>query len=63
LPENAPAEPEIIKRAEQKGIRLYPFTTTCTAGEPDATMILLCFDGMTANEIEPGIALLSQICI
>jgi hypothetical protein len=61
LPENASAEPEIINRAEQKGIRLYPFTTTRAAGEPDVTMILLGFGGMTANEIEPGIALLSQI--
>ena len=62
LPKNAPGEPEIINRAKQKGIRLFPFTTTCAAGEPDSTMILLGFGGMTANKIEPGIALLSQIC-
>jgi len=57
-----PGEPEIIHRAEQKGIRLFPFSATCATGEPAGTNLLLGFGGMSAAEIEQGITLLSQLC-
>lgn len=62
LPGENPGEQEIIHRAELKGIRLFPFSTTCVAGEPDSTNLLLGFGGMSAAELEEGIALLAQLC-
>jgi len=56
------AEAEIIHRAEQKGIRLFPFSTTCATVEPAQTNLLLGFGGMSAPELEQGINLLSQVC-
>jgi len=62
LHEGNSGEPEIIHRAEQKGIRLFPFSATCATGEPASTNLLLGFGGMSAAEIEQGISLLSQLC-
>lgn len=59
---NPRCETEIIARAQQKGIRLFPFAASCAAGEPDPTKLMLGFGGMTADEIERGIALLSRLC-
>lgn len=59
---NTPGEEEIIERAQQKGIRLFPFSATCATGEPVSTKLMLGFGGMTTSEIEQGIALLSQVC-
>lgn len=55
-------EAEIIDRAQQKGIRLFPFYGFYVTGKPDSTKLLLGFGGMTASDLEPGIALLSKIC-
>jgi len=55
-------EAEIISRAQQKGIFLFPFSWTCASGESADTRLMLGFGGMTATEIEAGIALLSQVC-
>ncbi len=55
-------ETEIIARAEQEGIRLFPFSSTCASSKPDSPKLMLGFGGMTASEIEEGIALLSQLC-
>jgi len=62
LPAANPGETAIIRRAEQQGIRLFPFTATCASGESVSTKILLGFGGMTASEIEHGIKLLSRLC-
>jgi len=62
LPEGTPGETEIIERARQKGIRLFPFSATCATGEPASTRLLLGFGGMSASELERGIALLSRVC-
>lgn len=62
LPEATCGEAEIIHRAQKKGIQLFPFTWTCASGESDSTKLLLGFGGMSASEIEEGIALLAQIC-
>lgn len=59
---NAPDEAEIVARAQLKGIRLFPFSGFYFTGKPDSMTLLLGFGGMPAGEIEPGIALLSQIC-
>jgi GntR family transcriptional regulator / MocR family aminotransferase len=57
-----PGEAEIIRRAEEQGIRLFPFAATFVTGESPATRILLGFGGLTAGEIEQGVKLLSQLC-
>ncbi|HEY5975945.1 MAG TPA: PLP-dependent aminotransferase family protein [Geobacteraceae bacterium] len=62
LPDATPSETEIIDRARHKGIRLLPYSDFYMTGEPDAATVLLGFGGMTTDEIERGVALLSQIC-
>jgi GntR family transcriptional regulator/MocR family aminotransferase len=57
-----PGEAEIIRRAEQKGIHLFPFSDAFVMGESASTRIMLGFGGMTTGEIEQGITLLSQLC-
>lgn len=54
------AEAELLGRCEARGIRLLPFSLFHATGEPAATHLLLGFGGMTAGEIEAGIALLAQ---
>lgn len=63
LPATTCSEAEIIERARQQGIYLFPFTNFYNPGAPDATMLLLGFGGLSINEIETGIALLARICI
>lgn len=62
LPGATRSEAEIIRQAQQKGICLFPFSWTCASGESAETRLMLGFGGLTAIEIEEGIALLSQIC-
>jgi len=62
LPGTTCRETEIISRAEQKGLRLLPFSWTCASGEADTTKLMLGFGGMTTNEIEEGVALLAKVC-
>ena len=62
LLDDNPGETEIIRRAEQQGIRLFPFAATFVTGETASTNILLGFGGLTAGEIEQGVKLLSQLC-
>ncbi len=59
---DTPGEAEIIVRAGQQGISLLPLSDFYVAGTPDSTKLLLGFGGMTAGEIEQGVALLSRIC-
>ncbi len=56
------SETEILDRALQKGIRLFPFSKFYAVGQPEATTLLLGFGGMNISEIEQGISILSQIC-
>ncbi|NTV48865.1 MAG: PLP-dependent aminotransferase family protein [Geobacteraceae bacterium] len=62
LPATSYGEAEVIDRARQKGIRLFPFSEFHVVGQPQATTLLLGFGGMNGSEIEQGIAILSQIC-
>jgi GntR family transcriptional regulator/MocR family aminotransferase len=62
LPGTLLSEAEIIDRARQKGIRLFPFSDFLVVGQPEAATLLLGFGGMNDSEIEQGIAILSQIC-
>lgn len=62
LSEGNSGEREILRRAEEGGIRLFPFTATCPTGESASTNILLGFGGMTAVEIEQGVQRLSRLC-
>lgn len=62
LPDTLFSEAEIIDRARQKGIMLFPFSEFHVAGQPEATTLLLGFGGMNSSDIEQGIAILSQIC-
>jgi GntR family transcriptional regulator/MocR family aminotransferase len=57
-----PGEAEILRRAAQDGIILFPFSATCADGGPAATILLLGFGGMTAVEMEEGVRLLSELC-
>lgn len=57
-----PGESEIISRAMQEGIHLFPFSATCVGGNNGAVRLLLGFGGMSATDIEEGIALLSRLC-
>ncbi len=63
LPDSLHSEAEIIDRALQKGIRLFPFSAFHVTGQPEATTLLLGFGGMNGSEIEQGISILSQICL
>ncbi|MEI7815864.1 MAG: PLP-dependent aminotransferase family protein [Desulfuromonadales bacterium] len=62
LPETSHSETEILGRAQQKGIRLFPFSDFHVTGKPEATTLLLGFGGMSSSDIERGIAVLSQVC-
>jgi GntR family transcriptional regulator/MocR family aminotransferase len=58
-----PGEAEILERALNNGIRIFPFSAFYLDGQPEATMLLLGFGGMIAAEIEQGIKLLSRLCV
>jgi len=62
LPYTQLNEAEIIKKAQQQRIYLNPFRKNFASGEPESTNLMLGFGGMTVEEIEQGVALLSQIC-
>jgi GntR family transcriptional regulator/MocR family aminotransferase len=62
LPDTLLSEAEIIGRARQKDIQLFPFSEFHVIGQPEATTLLLGFGGMNGREIEQGIAILSRIC-
>ncbi len=55
-------EAEIISRAEEKGIRLFPFSTFSETGGPATVNLLLGFGGMDPGTIENGIRELSHLC-
>jgi GntR family transcriptional regulator/MocR family aminotransferase len=63
LPDSSHCEAEIIGRAQQKGIRLFPFSDFHVTGQPEATTLLLGFGGIKDSGIERGIATLSQLCV
>ena len=54
-------EAELIGMAKSKGIGLFPFSDTYAKDEADCSKFLLGFGGLTTDEIEEGIALLSRI--
>jgi GntR family transcriptional regulator/MocR family aminotransferase len=56
-------EAEILRRATEKGIRLFPFSATCAASLPASTRLLVGFGGMGTAELERGIELLSALCL
>jgi GntR family transcriptional regulator/MocR family aminotransferase len=62
LPDTTRSEAEILDRARQKGISLFPFSEFHVTGQPEAATVLLGFGGMQGSEIEQGIAALSRIC-
>jgi GntR family transcriptional regulator/MocR family aminotransferase len=51
-------ERELILQAQNKGIRLFPFSATYVNGEADSSKYLLGFGGMSPDELERGIELL-----
>jgi GntR family transcriptional regulator/MocR family aminotransferase len=60
LPDTSYSEAEIMDRARQNGIRLFPFSEFYFVGQPEATTLLLGFGGMNSSEIEHGIANLTK---
>jgi len=63
LPDDHHGEAEIIRRAGQEGIHLLSLSDFYFSGGPASTKLLLGFGGMTAIEIEQGVALLSRLCL
>lgn len=63
LTDSPQSETEIIDRARQKGIQLFPFSGFNFNAPLEPTTLLLGFGGMSCSEIERGIDLLSQICL
>ena len=61
FPDAAVSEAEVIAKAGQKGIRLFPFSVTRVTDEPTPLHIMLGFGGMSPVDIERSIALLSQV--
>lgn len=57
------SEADIIARATQSGIVLFPISAFYVSGAPLFPTLMLGFGGMTASEIEQGVALLNQLCI
>lgn len=57
-----PDETELIERARQQGIRLFPFSAFYVIDQPETHRLLLGFGGMTTSEIEQGVALLAKLC-
>ncbi len=62
LPNVTRSEPEIIKRADQKGMRLLPFSLTFAAEKTLPVKLILGFGGMTQSELKEGVAILAQAC-
>lgn len=62
LHQNHCSEAEILRRAEQTGIRLFPFSATCIGAAPDETKLLLGFGAPSTADAEQGIKLLAQLC-
>lgn len=62
LPDTPHGEVEIIDRARQESIRLFPFSDFHVTGRPKVTTLVLGFGGMNDNEIERGVAILSRLC-
>jgi GntR family transcriptional regulator/MocR family aminotransferase len=60
---SSPREDEIIERARQKGVYLFPISRFYITGRPEAPTLLLGFGGMTNSDIEQGIDLLARICL
>jgi len=61
LQDENPGETEIIRRAAQNGINLFPFSATCATDAPATTSLILGFGGMYAAEIGQGIERLSRV--
>lgn len=56
------SEEELVKRAGEAGIGLYPFSHTLDGGSGDPGMLLLGFGGMDPEELERGVELLKRVC-
>lgn len=52
------SEAQLIERARNQGINLFPFSVTAAEGEPDSSRFLLGFGGMSGDELEQAVALL-----
>lgn len=57
------SEAEILDKARQKGLYLYPFSGFYAADHPTVPMLLLGFGGMRIAQLEQGIAQLARICL
>jgi len=56
-------EQELVKKAGEAGIRLFPFSATLDGGGEDPGMLLLGFGAMQPEEIDRGVELLSAVCL
>ena len=61
FPGAAVSEAELISKAGEKGIRLFPLSDFSVSGQPSPLQIMLGFGGMSLADIERSVALLSQV--
>ncbi|MDU2064677.1 MAG: PLP-dependent aminotransferase family protein [Sporomusaceae bacterium] len=54
-------EQELIRRAEEKSIRLLPLPSVCQKNKAHAPRIMLGFGGMSPDDLDKGIELLSRV--
>ena len=60
LVDNSLNEEELIKRAQEREVRLLPLSSTYLHNSNKNTQIMLGFGSMSSNEIDRGVALLYQ---
>lgn len=56
------SEAELIKRAQEKTIRLFPLSKTYMAKQTGKKLLMLGFGGIDSDEIDRGVKLLYQTC-
>ena len=53
-------ERELVKKAAEKGVRVYGLSESMVEEAPDSATVLLGFGGLTEREIEEGTRLLRE---
>lgn len=56
------SEEELVKRAGEAGVGLYPFSHTLDGGGGEPGMLLLGFGAMEPAELDRGVELLKRVC-
>jgi len=57
------SEEQLVKRAGEAGVRLFPFAETLDGGGEESGMLLLGFGAMQPEKIDRGVEMLSAVCL